>query len=144
MAEGKANAKERQKLREELAAFQAARLAAEEPIENGLRLVVRAWRDIDRDDVRLLASRTAIAAPRTAVIFCSHDANTVRVFVARSSDLDFNCGQILREALASLGLRGGGSTDLAQGEVPAKQEAALRAAVTDAISRAVAEAHKQR
>ena len=143
LAEGKTNAKERQKLREELAVFQAARLAMEQPIENGLRLVVRAWRDMDRDDVRLLASRTAMAAPRTAAIFSSHEADTVRVFIARSSDLDFNCGQILREALASLGLRGGGSADLAQGEVPAKQEAALRAALRDAIYRAMAEAHKQ-
>ena len=41
LIEGKSNAKERQKLREELAAFQAARLAMEVPIENGLRLVVR-------------------------------------------------------------------------------------------------------
>jgi alanyl-tRNA synthetase len=143
LTEGKANARERQKLREELAVLQAAKLAMEEPIENGLRLVVRAWRDRDRDYVKILASRTAIAAPRTAVIFCANDTDPVRVFVARSSDLDFNCGQILREALAHLGLRGGGSADLAQGEVPAEQEVALRASVSEAICKAVAEAHKQ-
>jgi len=143
LIEGKSNAKERQKLREELAAFQAARLAMEVPIENGLRLVVREWRDRDRDYIKLLASRTAIAAPRTAVIFCAYDTNPVRMFVARSSDLDFNCGQILREALAQVGLRGGGSADLAQGDVPSQQEAALRASVSDAICRAVAKVHKQ-
>ncbi len=143
LTEGKANTKEREKLREELAVFQAAKLAMEEPIENGLRLVVRAWRDRDNDYVRLLASRTAIAAPRTAVIFSANDADPVRVFVARSSDLNFNCGRILREALADLGLRGGGSADLAQGEVPAEQEAALRASVSEAIYKAMAEAHKQ-
>lgn len=64
-------------------------------------------------------------------------ADPVRVFVARSSDLDFNCGQILREALIHLGLRGGGSADLAQGEVPAEHETALRASVRDAICIAV-------
>jgi alanyl-tRNA synthetase len=143
LTEQKANAKERQRLREELAVLQAAKLAAEVPIENGLRLVVRAWRDVDRDYVKLLASRTAVAAPRTAVIFCANDTDPVRVFVARSSDLDFNCGQILREALAGLGLRGGGSADLAQGELPAAQEAALRASVCDAICLAVAEPHQQ-
>lgn len=137
LADGKANAKERQKLRAELAVFEAASLAMEVPIENGLRLVVRAWRDRDRDYVKMLASRMAIAAPRTAVIFCANDADPVRVFVARSSDLDFNCGQILREALARLGLRGGGSADLAQGEAPAEQETALRASVSDAICKAV-------
>jgi alanyl-tRNA synthetase len=142
LTERKANTKESQKLREELATFQAAQLAMEVPIENGLRLVVRAWRDRDRDYVKLLASRTAAAAERTAVIFCASDFDPVRVFVARSSDLDFNCGQILREALAHFGLRGGGSADFAQGEVPAEQEAALRASVSDAISRA-ATVHNQ-
>jgi len=143
LTEGKANAKQCQKLREELAVFQGAKLAMEEPIENGLRLVVRAWRDRDRDYVRLLASRTAIAAPRTAVIFSANDSDPVRVFVARSSDLDFNCGQILREALAHVGLRGGGSADLAQGEVPAEQEVALRASISEAICKAMAKAPKQ-
>ena len=141
LIEGKASAKERQKLREELAMFQAAKLAMEVPIENGLRLIERAWKDGDRDYVKLLASRTAASAERTAVIFSATESNPVRVFVARSADLDFNCGQILREALAHLGLRGGGSADLAQGEVPAEQETALRASLSDAIGRAVAAAH---
>ena len=143
LTEGKSNSKERQKLREELAAFQAARLVMEVPIENGLRLVVRMSRDQGRDYIKLLASRTAIAAPQTAVIFSANDADPVRMFVSRSSDLDFNCGQILREALAEIGLRGGGSADLAQGDVPSAQEAALRVSVTDAIRRAVAKAHQQ-
>jgi alanyl-tRNA synthetase len=143
LIEGKANAKARQKLREELAVFQGAKLAMEEPIENGLRLVVRTWRDRDRDYVKMLASRTAMAAPRTAVIFSANDADPVHIFVARSSDLDINCGQILREALARVGLRGGGSADQAQGEVPADQEVALRASVSEAICMAVAKAHKQ-
>jgi len=140
---GKANAKERQKLREELAVFEAAKLVMEEPIENGLRLIVRAWRNQDSDYVKLLASRTAIAAPRTAVVFCASEADPVRVFVARSSDLDLNCGRILREALVPLGLRGGGTADLAQGEVPAEQEPAFRASLSDTIRRAVTEAHRQ-
>jgi alanyl-tRNA synthetase len=143
LTEGKSNARERQKLREELAAFHAARMAMEVPIENGLRLVVREWRDRDRDYIKLLASRTAKAAPQTAVIFSANDADPVRMFIARSSDLDFNCGQILREALAQIGLRGGGSADLAQGDVPSDQEAALRVSVTDAICRAVVKANKQ-
>jgi alanyl-tRNA synthetase len=144
LTEGKTNAKERQKLREELALFQATRLATEEPIENGIRFIVRTWRDRDRDFVKLLASRTAAAAPLTAVIFSAADADPVRVFIARSADLPFNCGQILREALAQLGLRGGGSADLAQGEVSAEQVSALRTLVRDAIRRAVANGHNQR
>ena len=138
LTESKAGAKERQKLREELAGFQAQALAMETPIESGLRLVVRAWKDRDRDYVKLLASRTAAAAPATVVIFFVEDADPVRVFIARSRDLSFDCGRILREALAQLGLRGGGSPDLAQGEVPAKQESVFRDSVLGSIHRAVA------
>jgi alanyl-tRNA synthetase len=135
-AEAKAGERERKKLREELSAFQAASLAMEVPIDNGLRLVVREWKDRDREYVKLLASRTAAAAPSTAVYYCAKDAEPARVFVARSPDLHFDCGRILREALAQMGLRGGGSADLAQGDVPAQQEPGLRALVTDAIRNA--------
>src|SRR3954452_25303195 len=76
-AETKSNAKERLKSREELAGLQAERLATEAPIEGGLRLIVRGWKDRDRDYVRLLASRTAAAAPSTAVIFSATDADPV-------------------------------------------------------------------
>ena len=137
LTDGKTNAKERQKLREELAVFHAASLAQENPIENGLRLIQRTFKDRDRDYVRVLASRTAAAAPRTAAIFSSSDSNPVHVFVARSFDLDFNCGQLLREVLALLGLRGGGSPDLAQGDVPTEQEAALRTLLAEAIRKAI-------
>lgn len=139
-SDAKASAKERQRLREELASFQAAELAAMTPIENGMRLVVRAWKDRDRDELRLLASRTAAAAARTGVLLSAQDADPVRVYVARSADLPFDCGRILREALNQLGRRGGGTADLAQGEVPAAQEAALCEAVTTAMRKAVAEA----
>ena len=125
LADGKAGAKERQKLREELAVFHAEKLASEEPVLEGLRLVVREWKDRDRDYVRLLASRTAAAGPATAVIFSAKDAEPMRLFVARSKDLKFDIGRMLREALAQIGLRGGGSPDLAQGDVPREQAAAL-------------------
>lgn len=141
LIEKKASAKQQQKLYEELAECQAAQIAIDAPIENGLRLVTLAWKDRDRDYVKLLASKTVKASPKTAVIFCAQDAEPVRVVVARSPDLEFNCGSVLREALAKLGLRGGGSADLAQGEVPIGQAAALQVSVSDAMRKAVAEAH---
>jgi alanyl-tRNA synthetase len=134
-AENRAGARERQKLREELAIFQAAQIAAEASVENGLRLIARSWKDRDRDFVKMLASRTAAAAPSSVAIFTAMEAEPARVFLASSADLKFNAGQILKEALAQLGLRGGGSSDLAQGDVPAAQEPALRAALLDAIRR---------
>ncbi|HTV81015.1 MAG TPA: alanyl-tRNA editing protein [Acidobacteriaceae bacterium] len=135
--EAKSGAKERQRLREELAAYHASRLAVEVPIENELRLVERSWKDRDRDYVKLLAARTALTAPSTVVIFCAEEANPARVVMARSLDLDFDCGLMLRDALAELGLRGGGSPDLAQGEVPVAQAAALRAKLAASVRRAV-------
>jgi len=137
LVDSKSAAKERQRLREELASYQAFEIVKEAPLENGIRLIVRGWKDRDRDFVKLLASRAAAAAPSTIVFFRAEDADPVRVYLARSADLKFNCGSILKEALASLGLRGGGSPDLAQGEVPAKDETALRASVTDSVHRAL-------
>ncbi len=133
LAEAKTSAKERQRLREELATFQGEKLANEAPIENGVRLVTHSWSDRDRDYVKLLASKTAAAAPRTVATFSSIEADSVHVFIARSSDLDFHCGQVLREALSQFGLRGGGSPDLAQGQVPAEHEPSLQASLSDSI-----------
>ena len=143
LADEKAGAKERQKLREELAAFQAGKLASEEPIARGLRLLVREWKDRDRDYVKMLASRTAAAAASTAVIFLAKESDPLRVFVARSQDLRFDSGRVLREALTQFGLRGGGSPDLAQGDLPRELEAALVAALSSTIRGLVGESSPQ-
>lgn len=132
-AEVKAAAKERQDLREQLADYHAARLAVEVPISGGLRIIDRLWKDRDAAYVKLLATRTASAAPSSVAIFGAEAGGTVAVFLARSLDLNFDCGKVLKEALAQLGLRGGGSADLAQGEVPADQSPALRARLAEAI-----------
>jgi alanyl-tRNA synthetase len=142
LAGGKTGARERQRLREELAVFQAEKLTSEVAVEDGLRLVVRECKDRDRDYVKLLASRTAAAAPTTAVILCAKDAEPMRIFVARSPNLNFDCVGILREALAHLGLRGGGSADMAQGDVPKEHESALMASLIETIRNVAAEASK--
>ncbi|MGB9147336.1 MAG: DHHA1 domain-containing protein, partial [Acidobacteriaceae bacterium] len=117
----------------DLAAYHAARLAVEVPIANGLRLVMRSWKDRDREYVKLLASRTAATSPETVAIFCAEEADPARVVLARSMDLDFDCGRVLREALTELGLRGGGSPDLAQGEVPAQLAPGLCKSLAESI-----------
>lgn len=129
----KSGSREHQKLSEELATFQAAKLISEEPVRNSLRLLVREWKDRDRDFVRMLASRTVAAAPSTAVVFCAKDSDPARVYIARSPDLHFHCGTVLRELLSNFGLRGGGSPDLAQGDVPREHEQKLLASAVDTI-----------
>ena len=133
IADAKAGAREHQKLREELATLQAAQLIAEETPAKGLRLIVRAWTGRDRDFVKLLASRAVAAAPSTAVVFSAQDSDPVRIFIARSPDLTFHCGSILKEELSRLGLRGGGSPDLAQGDVPKTHEKPFLASLQLAI-----------
>lgn len=132
-AEARGGAKERQRLREELADYHAARLAVEVPIDKGVRLVDRSWKERDAEYVRLLASRLTSAAPGTAAILSSENGATVRVILARSLDLDFDCGKVLKEALAQFGLRGGGSPDLAQGDIATQDAPALRAALVRTI-----------
>jgi alanyl-tRNA synthetase len=135
-AEARTGAKERQRLREELADYHAARLAVEVPIESRLRMVDRVWKDRDPDYCRLLASRLTAAAPSTVAFFCSESSDPGSVVLARSLDLNFDCGRLLKEALSQLGLRGGGSADLAQGEVPASQLQAFRASLVAAVRNA--------
>ena len=133
LADIKSGSREHQKLSEELATFQAAKLISEEPVRNSLRLLVREWKDRDRDFVRMLASRTVAAAPSTAVVFCAKDSDPARVYIARSPDLNFHCGTVLRELLSNFGLRGGGSPDLAQGDVPREHEQKFLALAVDTI-----------
>ena len=104
---------------------------------------MREWKDRDRDYVKMLASRTAAAAASTAVIFLAKESDPLRVFVARSQDLRFDSGRVLREALTQFGLRGGGSPDLAQGDLPRELEAALVAALSSTIRGLVGESSPQ-
>jgi len=137
-AESKAAAKDRQRLREELADYHASRLAVEVPIENRLRIVDRAWKDRDPEYIKILASRLTKAAPSTIVLFATEVADTAFVILARSLDFNFDCGSILKDALSQIGLRGGGSSDFAQGEVPSQQLTPLRAAILESVRAAVA------
>jgi alanyl-tRNA synthetase len=132
-SDSKAAAKDRQRLREELADYHASRLAVEVQIDGGLRFVDRSWKDRDPEYIRLLASRLASAAPSTIIFLCSEMADPVSFVFARSLNLNFDCGRILKEALSQLGLRGGGSAEFAQGEVPSLQLAALRASLITAV-----------
>jgi alanyl-tRNA synthetase len=134
-AEAKLADKERQRLREELAGYHASRLAVEDQSKDGLRLVHRTFADRDPDYVRLLASNIVASTPRTIAILVSAENWPARIVLARSLDIDFHCGELLREMLAANGLRGGGSAYLAQAEVSkeklekigAELEAAVRA-----------------
>ncbi|MGH9477338.1 MAG: alanyl-tRNA editing protein [Terriglobales bacterium] len=128
-AEAKAAGKDRLRLREALARAEGVQMAAAAELNHGVRIVEAACAEHDRDYVRLLASRTANAAPRTVAILSSGEPQGARVALARSRDLDFDCGAMMKQALAERNLRGGGSSDLAQGELQGSAAAELRAAL---------------
>jgi alanyl-tRNA synthetase len=137
-AEAKRAEKERERLREDLASYHSVRLIVEEQRRDGLRMVSRMFTDRDPDYVRLLASSLAASAPETVALLISAENGAARIVIARSGDIDFHCGELLRETLASYGLRGGGSASLAQTDVPKDQlervrqdlEASIRARCT--------------
>ena len=74
--------------------------------------------DHDAAYLKLLASRLIASAPQTVALLAATQEEPARVVVAASADLKIDCGTLLREALASYGLRGGGSPGMAQGQIP--------------------------
>jgi alanyl-tRNA synthetase len=126
-AEVKLSEKERQKLREELATYHAVRLLVEEQNKGGLRLVSRTFTDRDPEYVRLLASNLTASTPRTVGLLVSAENWPARLVLVKSGDINLHCGDLLRTTLAAYGLRGGGSIDLAQTDVPKEQLKKLKA-----------------
>jgi alanyl-tRNA synthetase len=131
LAEAKVAAKEKQKLRDEVTTYHATRLVVEEMIQDNLRLVCRLFADRDRDYIRSLASRVTASVPRTVALLASTESTPAHVVLARSGDMDeVRCGDMMRAALAELGLRGGGSPEMAQGDLPADEVVNFLASIT--------------
>lgn len=130
--------KDRARLREELADNHAVQLAVEEHIVNGLRLVRRRFADRDAEYVKLVASRLMSAVPHTAAVLVSTMEEPATLVVASNKDLQPGCGVMLREILGPHELRGGGTAEIAQAQVPAW----LLPTITDALVTAIEAAHK--
>jgi alanyl-tRNA synthetase len=117
LAEAKHAAKERQKLREELARYEADDLLASGRIEDGLAIVRRRFAEHDAEYVKLLASKLSAGGKPLLALLASTQQEPASVVMARGGELKFSCGELMKAALAELGLRGGGSPTLAQGQV---------------------------
>lgn len=132
-SEAKLAEKERQRLREDLARYHSARLIVEDQIKDGLRLVVRTFSDRDAEYIRMLASDLAATTPHTVSILASAADWPARLVLSKSRDLDLHCGNMLRDILAIHGLRGGGSSDLAQTDLPQEHFKEIRSELESAI-----------
>lgn len=132
-AETKLADKERLRLREELAGYHAVQLVVEEQIQGGLRLVGRTFNDRDAEYIRLLASSLTASVPRTIALLVSQENWPARLVIAKSGDVNLHCGDLLRERLAAYGLRGGGSAEFAQTDVPQEHLEKVRGELEAAI-----------
>ena len=121
--------KEFEQSREELAAAQAAALLAETPESEGRKVVVRTFSGHDLNFIKLLAQKLTRQVPAVIALLATDSPQPAVVF-AQSAGQPHDMGKLLRETLAKLGGRGGGTKDLAQGGV--HQSAGLAAALAAA------------
>jgi len=117
LAETKHATKERQKLREEVARHEASELLAQSLVHDGFRIVRKQFADHDADYVKLLASKLAAGAG-TIALLASTQQEPASIVFARSAEAKFSCGELMKAVLADLGIRGGGSATMAQGQIP--------------------------
>jgi alanyl-tRNA synthetase len=106
--------KQREQSQDELAAAQAAALLAETPETNGCKLVVRTYTDRDMNYLKLLAQKLTRLSPNAIVLLATTSPQPALVF-AQSQGQPFDMGALMKETMAQLGGRGGGSKDMAQG-----------------------------
>ncbi|HVI07738.1 MAG TPA: DHHA1 domain-containing protein [Candidatus Binatia bacterium] len=122
-------------LLEELAAAQASALLAECAETNGSKLITRVLTDRDMNFVKLLAQKLTRLANNVVALLASESPLPVIVF-AQSAGQPHDMGALLKETVAQLGGRGGGSKDLAQGGVPKGDT--LKAAI-EAVAQKIAQ-----
>jgi alanyl-tRNA synthetase len=124
--------KQREQSLEELAAAHAATLLAETPEANGRKLIVKSFSDRNLAFVKLLAQKLTRQSPNAIALLATVSPQPSLIF-AQSAGQPHDMGALLKEAMAKLGGRGGGSKDMAQGGAPSAEK--LDSALADAASR---------
>jgi alanyl-tRNA synthetase len=127
--------KQREQSQDELAAAQAAALLAETPESQGRKLIVRTFSDRDLNFLKLLAQKLTRQSNAAIALLAAESPQPALVF-AQSAGLPNDMGALLKETMAKLGGRGGGSKDLAQGGAPHSE--GLAAALADAAKKLAA------
>jgi alanyl-tRNA synthetase len=114
--EGKSAAKAQHKLLEELAELSAERLRT--AATGSPRIVTYFFAERDAVFIKLLAQKLTAGQADVVALLASGAGQPTLVF-AQSPGQKFNMGQLLKDAMAQLGGRGGGTADMAQGGMPA-------------------------
>ena len=113
--ESQVSRKEREHLLEELADLYAARLLAETAEHDGRKFIVRTFPDRDLTFIKLLAQRLTRQSVAVVAFLGVASGQQLALVFAQSPGQPFDMGALMKEILARLGGRGGGSKDMAQG-----------------------------
>jgi alanyl-tRNA synthetase len=105
--------KEVKKLKEELAPFRAASLSEPDGTIGGIPLIKKVIEDLGAGEVRRIAGEIK-SKPPVIVLFGISKPSPALIF-ARSGGIDLDVSELLEEAAAVMGARGGGGQDFAQG-----------------------------
>jgi alanyl-tRNA synthetase len=117
LAEAKAAGKAHHKLLEELAELYAERMLGKS--DSTPQVITKFFPDRDAVFIKLLAQKLTAGNSSVIALLAAGSGQPTLVF-AKSPGQKSNMGQLLKEAMAQLGGRGGGSADLAQGGVSAE------------------------
>ena len=79
--------------------------------------MVRSFSDRDLNFVKLLAQKLTRLSPHVVALLATTTPQPSLVF-AQSGGQPFDMGALMKETMAKLGGRGGGSKDMAQGGIP--------------------------
>jgi alanyl-tRNA synthetase len=116
LEDSKSAGKAQHKLLEELAELTAERMLAS--AAGSPRLITHAFPDRDAVFIKLLAQKLTAGKADVVALLAAGSAQPALVF-AQSAGQKSNMGQLMKDAMAQLGGRGGGTADMAQGGLPA-------------------------
>ncbi len=123
--ETKVMRKQKDEALDQLAEFMALAALHDQPEKNGRRIVVRAFPDRDINFAKLFAQKVTRAGKPAIALVASVVDPPGMVFAQTSAPAPgaapgstADMGALLRQVLSSVGGRGGGSRDFAQGGVP--------------------------
>jgi alanyl-tRNA synthetase len=121
--------KQAEQSQEDLAAAEATALLVETPETAGRKLIVRTFPDRTVNFLKLLAQKLTRESKSAVALLATTSPQPSLVF-AQSPGQPHDMSALLKQTVAKLNGRGGGSKDLAQGGVP--QSAGLDAALAEA------------
>lgn len=114
--EAKSAGKAQHKLLEELAELTAERLLAK--AAGSLRVITDVFPDRDASFIKLVAQKLTAGKGDVVALLAAGAGQPALVF-AQSPGIKSNMGQLMKDVMAQLGGRGGGTAEMAQGGLPA-------------------------